>query len=211
MKRTLAAICFLLIAGHAFAQQGVKVQVPTGSGNSYQTVVPTFPFPVTGVTNVPTYAAANSSIANTGAGDIFCIRGSATKTIKIKRFRVSAVANTAIVVDTLIYKRSALDTGGTPLTETAVPLDSLNAAAAATVLSYSSSPLTGTTVGPVRARHIAAGTQGNTATVTEALYDFATYYDQPLTLRGAAQSACVNVGALGAGGNWAIDTEWTEE
>lgn len=210
MKRIVLSL-LLLWAGPVLAQQGVKIQVPTGQGNSYQTTAPTTPLPITGVTNIPTYAAANASIANTGAGDVFCIQGSSVKTVKVKRFRVSAIANSAIVVDTILYKRSAIDTGGTPLTETAVPLDSLNAAASALVKSYSASPLTGTTVGPIRARHIAAGTQGNTATVTEALYDFASYYDQPLVLRGATQAACVNVGALGTGGNWAIDVEWTEE
>jgi hypothetical protein len=171
----------------------------------------TNPLTITGDTNTPTYAAANQSIANTGAGDLFCIAGSGTKTIYIKRLRVSATATSAIVVAVSLIKRSTLDTGGTSANETEVPLDSTNAAPTATVVSYTVSPTAGTAVGAVRSRKIAVGVQGNTATTSEALFDFANYFDQPLVLRGTTQNACVNGTAAGSGGSWAIDAEWTEQ
>lgn len=166
---------------------------------------------INGNTAIPSYATADVNIANTGAGDIFCIAGSATKTVYVKRIRVSATATSAIVVNVSLIKRSTLDTGGTPVTETLVPLDSTNAAATATATGYTVSPTAGTAVGAVRARKIAIGVQGNTATTSEALFDFANYYDQPLILRGTAQNVCVNVGAAGTGASWAVDAEGTEE
>lgn len=202
----------LLLSLPLSAAHGQQAVLPYyTSGPSHVAVTPGSPMPVTGATNVPSYAAGNVGIANTGAGDILCIAGSATKTIYVKRIRVSGIATAAIVVDTSVIKRSTLGTGGTSATETAVPLDSNNAAATATVKSYSVSPTAGTAVGTVRARHQAIGVQGNTATTAESLFDFAEYYDQPLTLRGAAQNACINVGAAGAGGSWAADVEWTEQ
>lgn len=207
----LWALCALLSLPFtaAYGQQAVLPYYTSGA--SHVAVTPGSPMPVTGVTNVPSYAAGNVGIANTGAGDILCIAGSASKTIYVKRVRVSGIATAAIVVDTSVIKRSTLGTGGTSTTETAVPLDSSNAVATATVKSYSVSPTAGTAVGTVRARHQALGVQGNTANTTESLFDFANYYDQPLTLRGTTQNLCVNVGAAGAGGSWATDVEWTEQ
>lgn len=46
MKRLLLVLALMLCAPYAMAQQGVKIQVPTGNGNSYQTIGPTFPLSV---------------------------------------------------------------------------------------------------------------------------------------------------------------------
>lgn len=48
MKRILLVCALMLCAPYATAQQGVKIQVPTGNGNSYQTIGPLSPLPITG-------------------------------------------------------------------------------------------------------------------------------------------------------------------
>lgn len=213
MNRILLILIAILFCSPAFSQnQGapVSVQCVTGGSPPNTNCNPSQPFIISGTTNIPTYSAADAGIANTGAGDILCISGSATKTVYVKRFRASAVATSAIVVDTSIIKRSSAATGGTPVAETATPHDSRNAAATAVVTGYTVSPTPGTAVGATRARHLAIGVQGNTSQSDESLFDFFGHYDQPIVLRGTSQFACLNVGAAGSGGSWAADVEWTE-
>ena len=161
-------------------------------------------------TNIPTYGAGDVNIANIGAGDIFCIYGSATKTIAISRVHITATATSAIVVNEAVIKRSSVASGGTPVAETAVPLDSNNIAATATVTGYTVSPTPGTTVGTVVAHKLAIGVQGNTAAASEAAHDFGYLSDQPIILHGVAQGLCVNSSAAGAGASWAVNIRWTE-
>lgn len=198
MRRFVAGLFLLSVLGLAVLR-GVDAQVMTG------------PAVVTGNTNVPTYASAAIGIANTGAGDIYCIAGSATKVVKIKGIRVSATATSTIVIDANVVLRSALDTGGTSTAITVVPQDTSNPAATATVTSYSVSPTPGAAIGTLRSQKLAVGTAGNSANAGLALYQFSVYWDQPLILRGAAQNACINVSAAGTGATFDVDHEHTEE
>lgn len=169
------------------------------------------PFPVTGESTIPTYSASNGDIANTGAGDIYTITGSDTKTVKVKGVRISATATSAAVVNASIILRSSAASGGTSSTLTVVKHDQDNPAATAVVRSYTVSPTPGTAIGTIRSRKVAVGTQGNSATISEALFQFSVYWDQPIVLRGSGQSLCVNVSAAGSGASWCVDHEHTEE
>ena len=205
-----ALLVLLALITPAFGQTNVLMNYRDSTGNVTQATANT-PFPITGQTNDTTYSSGDVNIANTGAGDVLCIAGSATKTVYVKRFRVSGTATSAIITTASVIKRSALGSGGTPVTETLVPNDSANPASTATVTGYTVSPTSGAAVGTMRTRKVAVGVQGATATSSESLFDFADYYDQPLVLRGVAQNACINTGAAGSGGSWAVDVEWTEE
>jgi hypothetical protein len=185
-----SALCFATIA-HAQTYTGTQV--------------------VTGNTNIPTYSAATVALANTGAGDLYCITGSATKIVKIKGIRISAVATAAIVGDVSVVLRSAANTGGTATAPAVVKMDQSNAAGTATVAAYTVSPTPGAAIGTVRARKMAVSTAGNAATSSEGLFQFSVYWDQPLTLRGTSQLACVVASAFGAGASFDIDHEHTEE
>lgn len=187
-----------------------------------QTVVPCFgnpcapvstsnPLPVTGNNTVASYSAAIVALANTGAGNLYCITGSATKTVKIKGIRVSAVATAAIVGDVSIVLRSAANTGGTSTAPTVVKMDQTNAAPTATVAAYTVAPTPGAAIGTIRSRKMAVSTAGNAATSSEGLFQFSVYWDQPLTLRGTSELACVVVSAFGAGASFDVDHEHTEE
>lgn len=212
----VAALAAALVAGAAAAQQTTNppVMYPTKSGNFAA------PGSATGIVGadgkfVPdapaTYAAAIVNQANSSAGDLMCVSGSATKTVWVKKFRVSAVASAAVVADISVVKRSTADTGGTPTSLTLVPLDSAEAAATAAVTTYATAPTAGTLVGAIRAQAlpVATSTSPNLAPVPT-LFDFATYHDQPVVLHGTAENVCLLVSAT-AGGQWHLDVEWTEQ
>ena len=207
MKKWLVLLA-LLAPGCAWAQQ---THLCYGTPPTCTIVSPTTPLPVTGNSNIPTYGAGSTNIANTGAGDVYCIGGSTTKIVRIKGIRVSATASTAAVVSASVVLRSSADSGGTSSALTVVKSDQNNPDATATVTAYSVSPTPGTAIGTIRVRKIAVGTQGNSATISESLFQFTPYWDQPIVLRGTSQFACVNVSAAGTGASWAIDHEHTEQ
>lgn len=210
MKRVLLGLLFCLWAIPAVAQTTVVPCTLTAALTNCERLSGATPLAVTGNTNIPTYSAA-ADIANTGAGIVYCIQGSATKVVRVKGIRISAFASAALVTDTNINRYSTGPSGGVAVTGTIVPNDTNNAAATAVVTSYTTSPTAGNLVGTVRHQHIAAGTQGNTAQSDVALYQFSVYWDQPMVLRGTSQYLCVNNGALGTGGVWTVDHEHTEQ
>ncbi len=144
--------------------------------------------------SIATYsAAAIGFIPAAAATDIFTITGSATKTIKISLVRcsISTTAGSGIVMNATLLTRSTANTLGTSTTAANVPLDSTNAAATATVRSYTANPTLGTLVGAVRAKRSFAGTAGSNQ--DEAIWDFGNRNGQGLTLRGITQVASVNI------------------
>jgi hypothetical protein len=204
-----ALLVLLALTTPAFAQTAVLPHF-RDTDLSAPEISPTAPFPMTGNTNIPTYSGG-AQIANTGAGDILCIRGSATKTVRVKAVRISAIASAAIAVDVLLYRRSSAASGGTAVAAALTPSDSLNAAATATLTTYTVSPTPGTTVGVVRAAKLAVGTTGNSNTIGDEIFHFTGYWDQPQVLRGTSQFLCVNVSALGTGASINVGTELTEQ
>lgn len=195
MKKFLAL--FLLLPSLAFAQSYNPAMAPPA---------------VTGNTPIPTYSASIAGLANTGTGDLYCISGSATKTVKVKGIRVSAIATAAITISASIVKRNTAASGGTSTTPTIVPSDSLNAAGTAVVRAYTVSPTPGALVGQIRSEKLSVGTQGSNNNSDTALFQFSVYWDQPQVLRGVAESLCVTAPiAAGAGASFDIDHEHTEE
>ena len=161
-------------------------------------------------TNVPTYTTANPNIANSNATDLWCIAGGIGKTIFVNFIHANAIASAAAVLNVTIVKRSTLDSGGTPTTETIVPLNSSNPTPVATVTSFIGSPSLGTAVGNVAAHKVQVATTSNANTMNDLVFTWGDIADQPLTLRGPSESACINVPAT-AGGSWAVYAKWTEQ
>jgi len=100
-----------------------------------------------------TYSSAFAvSTATTAAQDWSTITGSASNQIHVKEIACwGTVATTAQLETISLIKRSTLDTGGTPVVATLVPMDSGQIAATAAVNSYTVAPTSkGTVVGTVR-------------------------------------------------------------
>lgn len=160
--------------------------------------------------NQRTYSAAGSVAAAAAATDIFTITGSATTTVFVTAVTISGVQTTAGVVDVQLMMRSTADTAGTSGAVTAVPSDSTDAAATATVLAYTANPTTGTPIGTVRRAYVPVDAPASVVGSEQIVFDF-TARGKPLTLRGIAQVLAVNLnGATLAGGVFDITVEWYE-
>jgi ABC-type transporter Mla subunit MlaD len=155
-------------------------------------------------------AAASNATFPLLATDVWNIIGSATKTIRITKIRLTGTTTSGspITVSAALIKRSALNTGGTRTVLTNVPHDNTNAAGTANVGFYTVNPLTlGAAVGNVRAHRITFNNTGITG--GDVILDFVT--GQPLILRGASQQLCINFNATTVTGNIiSVSVEWQE-
>lgn len=107
--------------------------------------------PQVGVTSayVPkaTYSAVFIGLAPAASTtDLLCIAGSSSKTIRVQSIRMSGSAGTTLSLPVTVLRRASLDTGGTAATTTANPAntiskrDTTQAAATATLISYTANP-----------------------------------------------------------------------
>lgn len=159
------------------------------------------------------YAAAVSALVFAAAAtDVFTIYGSASKTIRILRihFTFTTTSGSGAAANISLIKRSATNTGGTSASVTAVPYDSNNAAATATVLSYTVNPTSlGAAIGAIRSIRDAIVASN---TINQVLWDFGNRPSQAIVLRGTSQGLVINLnGATVTGSIADIDIEWTEE
>ena len=158
-----------------------------------------------------TYSCSVLTLAPTTlATDIFTITGSATKTIRINRITLSGTQTTASVANIILTKRSTANTAGTSAAQTAVPHNSTNPAATATVLAYTANPTLGTFVGNLVTKKLFIST--TTGTPDEFKVEFGTRNSQAIVLNGTSQVIAINLGGVTlAGASLNITIEWTEE
>ena len=159
--------------------------------------------------NKATYSASVRATAMV-VGDTFVLTGSATKTVRITAFSVTAVATAIATVDAAIFKRTAADTGGTPSAVTAIANDSNNAAPTATLAFYTAAPTPGAGT-LIRADQINLAASATGTVVSSSNYLFGFGPRQAIVLRGVAQQFAFNIAQAPAGNLFSIDIEWTEE
>lgn len=201
-------VLYLALTCGALAQAPQTTQLCDGSQSNCPLSGGTNPLVVTGNSNVPTYSVSKS-FSNSSAGDLFCVYGSSTKTVKVKGIRVTGISASGATAEISIVRRSTLNTGGGITSITAAPSDSTNAATTASALYFTTAPTPGTLVGNVRDRYINLPTTSG-GTISEGLFQFTPYWDQPQVLRGASEGICVAATST-AGGQWAIDAEYSEQ
>lgn len=167
----------------------------------------------------PTFVASGLAYAAYATpSDMICISGAPGKVVRVTSFVTQANATAATLEKFYWVRRSAVDTGGTSSTGTAVSMDSANAASAAVVTLYTAAPSTGTLVGTVAQAVTTASaptSAGGVATLNSPnAHDVARVagdYRQPVTLR-TVESLCLNFNgqAWPSGGvmDWLV--EWTE-
>jgi hypothetical protein len=165
----------------------------------------------------PTFEASVSGmqVPQTGAGDAFCITGSATKTVRVKRIQISGTDTTAQTSVMNLVIRSAANTGGTLVTTpTDVPLSSSNVAGTAVIKAYTAVPTPGTAVGIAQSQSIGfqAATVGTPGSAMVWTYLPSEDLSQEIVLQGVTQSACVNFPSAftTAGPVVNADVKWTE-
>ncbi len=178
---------------------------------------------ITGTLPKATYRAVSIGLVPVAsATDIFCIAGSATKTVKVTGFTIRGTAGTLVSVPVAIVKRASVDTGGTAAGTIANPAntitkaDSTIGAATATLIAYTANPTitdsspTYLAAGYVTLPTVAAGTN---VPVTDFTFGAnLPQFTQQLVLRGAAEQTCVNLQAATiSSGVVNITIGWTEE
>lgn len=215
MLRPLIVLLSLLLCSSAFAANAPNYSDSSGGPHSSQGV-----FLLGPAGNMPNDQTYSISIASYAAyatpTDLFCLSGSATKTVRIVNGTFAAQSTAAALQTFTLIKRSTADTGGTSTTPTPIPYDSANAAASAVIKLYSAAPTVGTPVGTVAAIVTASSTL-TTAPAINLLSTFVpntnlTSIHSALILRGVAEQLCVNYGggALTAGFSGNFTLVWTE-
>lgn len=145
--------------------------------------------------------------------DIFTLTGSASKTIRITRLGFSGTAATAGIINVAVVKRSTADTSGTSTNPAAVPHDSNNAAATATVAAYTANPTLGSIVGSALRTAKLALPLATASGVDAVEYNFGDRNGQGIVLRGTGQVFALNGqgSTLPGATTINVDIEWTEE
>lgn len=92
-----------------------------------------------------TYSAVSRALVPAAsATDIFCISGSGSRAVSVKRIRISGTAGTLVTAPFTLVRRVSLDTGGTAATGAALPVASPNytpdPASSAVLTAYTANP-----------------------------------------------------------------------
>lgn len=171
------------------------------------------PVPVTSTAAAEpqTFSASLTFLPGALPTDVFTVTGSATRTVKVRKFVISGTSTAIGKVPIDLVKRSTANTLGTSSAVTRVPHDSNNAAATATVLAYTSPPVTGTLVGSLSSVKLSEPAAGD-ANLSFPITISHMSGDQPYTLRGVSQVLAINRGGVtNVGESLTIAVEWTEE
>jgi hypothetical protein len=196
----------------------VRVRVSAYSAGTANATIraSTIPLNAAGVgigDNKITYSAAITGLVfAASATDIFTITGSASKLVKVTRISFSGTQTTESTRDVRLAKRSTANTVGTSSAPTAVPHDSADPPATATVLAYTANPTLGTLVGIFRSQkvYMSSGTAANDA--DEEVWEYGARNAKAGVLRGIAEVIGVNMnGVTSSGNNCDLSVEWTEE
>lgn len=167
-----------------------------------------------------TYAASGAFTPSATPQDLVMIFGSASKTVKVQSMKIGTLNTAAGSQILVLKKRSAVSTGGTVVAATAVPLDSSDAAATATVshlTTTANSP--GTSVGTLTTKSVAspvvtpASFAGIVEDADKEMLPVINGQTKAVTLRGVAEGLAINfnAAALVSGQIHTYNVIWTEE
>jgi hypothetical protein len=192
-----------------------QAQTPLGCGVNYN--------PVVGVNcaNVrqPSYVGQILALAPAAsATDIFCVDGSATKEISIRKIVLSGTATAAGSAPVSVIRRNALDTGGTSSVPNIGSLNVGNPTATAAVIQYTANPTINDNAShqTLRVQVMPIGTVAAPSN-RPLIFEFGTQvdaYSQGASIpKGATTTQiCINYGAATNAGNSLYGTvEWTEQ
>lgn len=157
----------------------------------------------------PTYSATKNIGVAGSATNICQLRGSATRTVRLRRILLSGTA-AAVQSELIGIQKYSTAFAGNGASTTAVPWDSQAAAASAAVESWTANPTAGTLVGSL----IDPFFTWNNATTGVGAPLVLTFGERgsAAVLRGVAQSITVNMNANPGTSNFVSCTfEWTEE
>lgn len=139
--------------------------------------------------SIPTFAVA------TAATDVFTLKGTNKRTIKIRRIGMSLTGNLAlnasVTVEVTLVKRRTPNSGGTSVASTKVPHNSTSPASEADVRHYTANPTLGTLVGTVRSQKVTVPTV-NIAGGVPPVVEW-TFFNDPVILNSAYETLAINL------------------
>jgi hypothetical protein len=159
-------------------------------------------------------ATVNNVVCAAGTLAFFAITGSGTKTLRVRKIRVSGDTLTTLAVGSIECRKiSSAPTGGTATALTKVPMDSADAAATPTLCQvYTAGPTGGAAlVGNIGCnRHMwKSTTVADGANFSDVQWDFG---PRGVVLRGSAEGLTLGFGAAPATAvTLAVEVEWSEE
>lgn len=189
----------------------------------------TVPAHADGDGNIETVVSTDGSVETYRAGGVLetpvtnptawlRVKGSATRTVRIRKIVIQGVATAAGNMPVVVDKNSSLGTDNASTVwgaATVAPLDSENVAATAVVevLTGANQDALGTSVGKVGAGRVQLAAAGSGVAIVPFELNFGTGGQQAVVLRGASET--VTVGFAGAtvpaGATLDYYVEWTEE
>jgi hypothetical protein len=202
---SLLALISLLAASSAFATQQSpydahqRVVIADGAGDLVFGAKATYRY--AGVALAPVATPT----------DIIVIKGSATKTVVVKRVKLSGVATAQGNMPFLLIRRSTAGTlGSAVLTAvTAAKHDTGDPAPTAVVSTVGTANYTtpGTAAGVEGVGRLSMGAAGSGAVDNGLVWDFSTRRDAPLRLRGASDFLVINANGAAVPSGGVIDYE----
>jgi hypothetical protein len=160
-----------------------------------------------------TYMACSSVYAIPATPtDMVVFTGSGSKKVKVLRVRLNCYQTTAAVEQFFLNKHSAADSGGTFFSETAIPLDSNDASATATLVHYSANPTGITSLGAITQPKLGVQTSATNFPAWTTLFD-CNQFGKPIVLNSASEQVALNFNgaALPSGMQVQLEVLWTEE
>ena len=156
-------------------------------------------------------AVTQLDIADVASDDIFAIKGSATKIVRVQRIAVTGVTTTApVAAKVVLWFNSTANSAGTSVT--AVPYAVGSPAATALVESYTANPTPGTRIGRLMSRRISFPASASVMCMIPVLFEF-NVTTGPIVLIGTSQQLSVSLDGVshGASAFFDCDVQWTEE
>ena len=167
-----------------------------------------------------TYSAASIGLVPAAAAtDLFCISAGSTKNITVRQIAIGGTAGTAITTPFIIYKRSALGTGGTAATAIALPvptpLGGTDPVSTATLTAYTANPTVAASpiVMDVQTVSLAVTTTANNQPSPLFYGTSSDFLSKGLDIvKGSTTQICVNLnGVTVTTGVLNISMQWTEQ
>lgn len=166
------------------------------------------------VGTLATYSASvNGLTVASSATDVFLIKGSSTKIVKINRMFFSGTQTNVGIIALLLIKRSADNTGGTRATLTAVSHDSSDPGATASVFSYTANPSAlGAAVGTIRAQSVSIPGSNSVTSINAGIFELTQPPQKAIVLNNANEYLAINLNGVSINGSSLnITVDWTEE
>lgn len=169
-----------------------------------------------------TYTAVSLALVPAAsATDVFCISGSSSKIVAIRKIVITGTAGTLVSLPFTLVRRTSLDTGGTAATGSAAPVasphNSTNGAATATLIAYTANPtINDSSPRYLRSQILTLPTTAAGVTITPIWWHAGSQVDSysqgfDIPAGSTAQQYCVNLNGVSvSSGSLHISVTWSE-